>query len=61
MRDVLRWLRRRYQPGESGQGMVEYTLIVGGISLVVVAAFVTSGVESALGALSTDIATSIQP
>ena len=61
MRDMLRWLRRRYVPAESGQGMVEYTLILGGISIVVVAAFVTSGVESALGALSTDIANSIQP
>ncbi len=61
MRDVLQRLRRALGSGESGQGMVEYTMILGSIALILVAAFVTSGIESSLGALATDIAASIQP
>ena len=61
MRDVLQRLRRALESAESGQGMVEYTMILGSIAIVLVAAFVTSGIESAMGALANDIATSIQP
>lgn len=44
-------------PREEGQGMVEYTLIVGTISLVIVAAFLTGGIQAAITGLSTEIAT----
>ena len=46
---------------EEGQGMVEYTLIIGTISLVIVAAFLTTGIESSIGDLASSIATSIAP
>ncbi len=46
---------------EEGQGMVEYTLIIGTISLVIVAAFLTTGIEGAISGLATDIATAINP
>jgi Flp pilus assembly pilin Flp len=44
---------------EEGQGMVEYTLIIGTISLVIVAAFLTTGISSAIGNLAASIATAI--
>ena len=39
--------------------MVEYTLIVGTISLVIIAAFLTGGIESAINGLSGDIASDL--
>lgn len=44
---------------DEGQGMVEYTLIIGTISLVIVAAFLTTGISSAIGTLAGNIATAI--
>ena len=46
---------------EEGQGMVEYTLIIGVISLVVVFAFLTTGIEGAVGDLASTIASDISP
>jgi Flp pilus assembly pilin Flp len=46
-------------PREEGQGMVEYTLIIGTISLVIVAAFLTTGIEQSIKDLASHIATSI--
>lgn len=48
-------------PREEGQGMVEYTLIIGTISLVIVAAFLTTGIESSIGDLASNIANQIAP
>ena len=47
--------------GEEGQGMVEYTLIIGTISLVIVAAFLTLDIEGAISNLAGGIATQIDP
>ncbi len=44
---------------DEGQGMVEYTLIIGTISLVIVAAFLTTGISGAIGTLASNIATAI--
>ena len=49
------WLEDR----ELGQGMVEYTLIVGTISLVIVAAFLTTGIGTAIGNLAGQVACEI--
>ena len=46
---------------EEGQGMVEYTLIIGTISLVIVAAFLTTGIETSIGELASNIAGQIAP
>ena len=46
---------------EEGQGMVEYTLIIGTISLVIVAAFLTTGIESSISDLASTIAADISP
>ncbi len=46
---------------EEGQGMVEYTLIIGTISLVIVAAFLTTGIESSISSLASTIAADISP
>jgi Flp pilus assembly pilin Flp len=46
---------------ELGQGMVEYTLIIGTISLVIVAAFLVTGISGSIQALATDIQNKIQP
>ena len=61
MRHALRRLRRAWRSGEAGQGLVEYTFIVGSISLVLVLAFVTTDIETATLALATDVASTIQP
>lgn len=44
---------------EEGQGMVEYTLIIGTISLVIVAAFLTTGISGAISGLAATIASRI--
>lgn len=44
---------------ELGQGMVEYTLIVGTISLVIVAAFLTTGIGTSITTLASEVACSI--
>jgi Flp pilus assembly pilin Flp len=44
---------------ELGQGMVEYTLIVGTISLVIVAAFLTTGIGDSIGDLAGQVACEI--
>ncbi len=44
-----------------GQGMVEYTLVVGVISLVIVAAFLTKGIEGAMGNVASHISGEIAP
>ncbi len=49
------WLGDR----ELGQGMVEYTLIVGTISLVIVAAFLTTGIGTSIGNLASHVACDI--
>ncbi len=46
---------------EEGQGIVEYTLIIGTISLVIVAAFLTTDIEGAIENLASGIATAIDP
>ena len=48
-----------YDAREEGQGMVEYTLVVGTISIVIVAAFLTGGIEAAITGLSTTIASAL--
>jgi Flp pilus assembly pilin Flp len=58
MRD---YLDARLGGREEGQGMVEYTLILGTISIVIVAAFLTTGITAAIGGLATDIGTAINP
>ena len=45
----------------AGQGMVEYTLVIGVISLVIVFAFLTTGIESAMGNLASNIAGQVSP
>ena len=40
---------------EEGQGMVEYVLIIGTISLVIVFAFLTTGIGSAITSLAQKI------
>ena len=44
---------------DDGQGMVEYSLIVGTISIVLVAAFIVTGIGAAVGGLAGDITTAI--
>jgi Flp pilus assembly pilin Flp len=55
VRELLRGLPSR----EEGQGMVEYVLIIGTISLIVVAAFLTTGITGAIQSLAADIAAAI--
>ena len=58
---ALQYVLRSRLEEEEGQGMVEYALIVGGISLVLVTAFITTGVGAAVTDLSTTIAAAITP
>lgn len=44
---------------EEGQGMVEYVLIIGTISLVIVFAFLTTGIGSAIAGLAAKITSDI--
>jgi Flp pilus assembly pilin Flp len=44
---------------DEGQGMVEYVLIIGTISIVIVGAFLLTGINAAIGTLAGNIATSI--
>ncbi|MEX1023072.1 MAG: hypothetical protein WD058_07975, partial [Dehalococcoidia bacterium] len=46
---------------EEGQGMVEYSLIVGTISIIIVAAFLTGGITGAITGLSSDITALLTP
>lgn len=50
---------REENHGEEGQGMVEYSLVVGLISVVLVAAFATLDIENAITGLSNTITTSL--
>jgi Flp pilus assembly pilin Flp len=52
---LANWLGDR----ELGQGMVEYTLIVGTISLVIVAAFLTTNIGTSISELASEISCSI--
>ncbi len=52
---LANWLGDR----ELGQGMVEYTLIVGTISLVIVAAFLTTGIGTSITSLASEVACEI--
>jgi len=54
---MLRDYAMKYTGREEGQGMVEYSLIVGTISLVIVAAFLTGGIQTAITGLSSTITT----
>ena len=56
---MVRDYARYYGAREEGQGMVEYTLIVGTFSLVIIAAVLTGGIESAINGLSGDIASDL--
>ncbi len=56
---MVREYARAYSGREEGQGMVEYTLIVGTISLVIIAAFLTGGIEAAINGLSNNIASDL--
>ena len=40
---------------DEGQGMVEYALIIGVISIILIAAFLTTGIEGAVSGLATTI------
>ena len=44
---------------EEGQGMVEYVLIIGTISLVIVFAFITTDIDTAITGLAEAIASDI--
>ena len=44
---------------DEGQGMVEYVLIIGTISLVIVFAFLTTGITSSIAGLTSSIASDI--
>jgi Flp pilus assembly pilin Flp len=44
---------------DEGQGVVEYSLIVGTVSVVLIAAFITLGLEGAVTDLATDITTAL--
>ena len=46
---------------EEGQGMVEYTMIIGAISIVLVAAFITLGLTGAVDAQVTRLIAEITP
>ena len=49
---LANWLGDR----ELGQGMVEYTLIVGTVSLVIVAAFLTTGIGTSIATVAEGVA-----
>ena len=40
---------------DEGQGMVEYALIIGVISIILIAAFLTTGIEGAITGLANEI------
>ncbi len=40
---------------DEGQGMVEYALIIGVISIILIAAFLTTGIAAQVAALATTI------
>jgi Flp pilus assembly pilin Flp len=44
---------------EEGQTVVEYALVLGGVSLILLAALVGAGLEDEFGELVTDIATAM--
>ncbi|MQA00169.1 MAG: Flp family type IVb pilin [Dehalococcoidia bacterium] len=44
---------------EEGQGMIEYALIIGVISLVLIFAFLTLNLDTAIGNLSQDVADAV--
>lgn len=55
MRDYLEY----YLGADEGQGMVEYSLIIGTISIVLIAGFMVSGINTAVGQLATNITNAI--
>ena len=44
---------------EEGQGMVEYVLIIGTISLVIIFAFLTTDIEGSIGGLAQKVSDAI--
>jgi Flp pilus assembly pilin Flp len=58
---LLSRLARALAAEDAGQGVVEYSLVVGSISLVIALAFVTGGIEGATGNLVADLTSRIQP
>jgi Flp pilus assembly pilin Flp len=53
--NLIQALKERIQR-EEGQTIVEYALVLGGVSLVLIAALVTSGLDTEFGELVTNIA-----
>ena len=58
MLNVIHALVARFKR-EEGQTVVEYALVLGGVSLILLAALVGAGLEDEFGELVTDIATAM--
>lgn len=56
---MVRNYAQAYGANEEGQGMVEYSLIVGTISLVIIFAFLTGGIQGAITGLSETVTEAI--
>ena len=54
------WLRNHIMSNDAGQNMVETALIIGTITLVIVAAFLTTGIELSMANLAGEVACSVQ-
>ncbi len=55
LRSILSRVGKAFRGGEAGAVMIEYALVVGIISLVLIVAFVTGGIEAGLTSISTTI------
>ena len=61
MLNLIQALMTRLHKREEGQTIVEYGLVIGGISLVLITLFVTTGLETAFADLVTAISDALTP
>ena len=61
MLNLIQALMTRLHNREEGQTIVEYGLVIGGISLVLITLFVTTGLETAFADLVTAISDALTP
>jgi len=59
--NLIQALMTRLHKREEGQTIVEYGLVIGGISLVLITLFVTTGLETAFADLVTAISDALTP
>jgi Flp pilus assembly pilin Flp len=58
---LMAWASNKLATREEGQGMAEYTMIIGAISIVLIGLFIATDLTSAVTAQVTALAAKIDP